>query len=101
MNKPIIDKNITWQEISPGGVIYNSGTASEFNTGDWRNERPLWSKEKCKQCMLCFPVCPDSSIIVEQGEMCGIDYQHCKGCAVCADACPFDAIAMQKELSKD
>ena len=26
--------------------------------------KPIWIKEKCKQCGLCFPVCPDNSIPV-------------------------------------
>ncbi len=47
--------------------------------------------DKCKQCLLCFPVCPDSSIIVENKKMTGIDYDHCKGCGVCVKACPFGA----------
>jgi len=94
-----IDENTTWQEITPGGVIYEAGNASEFKTGDWRSEKPIWLEDKCKQCSLCFPVCPDSSINVnrDDAKMMGFDYDHCKGCGICAKTCPFGAIEMESE----
>ena len=92
------EKDVTWQEISPGGMITESGNATKFKTGDWRSEKPIWIKENCKFCALCFPVCPDSSVIVnEEGNMQGFDYDHCKGCGVCAVTCPFKAIEMENE----
>ena len=48
--------------------------------------------EKCKDCRLCFPVCPDSSIVLKDGKMAGIDYDHCKGCGICCNVCPFGAL---------
>ena len=93
-----MDKNVKWKDITPGGLITESGNADEFHTGDWRSEKPIWSVEKCKQCNLCFPVCPDSSIVVgPNAEMKGIDYDHCKGCGVCAATCPFGALEMVDE----
>ena len=52
------------EELTIGGNIYNAGNAREFKTGDWRSVRPVWIEEKCKQCGLCYPVCPDNSIPV-------------------------------------
>lgn len=87
----------SWKEVTPGGVITESGNASDFRTGDWRSMKPVWNSEKCKQCLMCFPVCPDSSIKVCNGRMEGIDYDHCKGCGICAKVCPFDAIDFVEE----
>ncbi|MDR1391986.1 MAG: 4Fe-4S binding protein [Clostridiales bacterium] len=88
---------ISWKTISPGGTIMNAGNAEEFNTGDWRSYKPLFIKENCKQCLLCYPACPDSSIpINEQGERGEFDYKHCKGCGVCENVCPFNAIEMKE-----
>jgi Fe-S-cluster-containing hydrogenase component 2 len=42
--------------------------------------------------LLCFPVCPDSSIPVAGGKRGDFDFSHCKGCAICAKVCPFGAI---------
>ena len=95
--KNIPTTTVSWKEITPGGIT-KSGWANEFKTGDWRSDKPIWKEEACKQCLLCFPVCPDSSIMVNpESAMEGIDYDHCKGCGVCARVCPFNAIDMVKE----
>ncbi|MDR3259827.1 MAG: 4Fe-4S binding protein [Fusobacteriaceae bacterium] len=92
-----IDETILWKEITPGGLTYEGGSAKHFKTGDWRSEKPIFIKEACKQCLLCVPVCPDSSIPVVNGERLEFDYDHCKGCGICVEACPFDAIKMEIE----
>lgn len=92
-----IDENIGWKEITPGGTIYESGNAAEFKTGDWRVNKPIFKEDKCIQCLLCAPVCPDSSIPVSEGKRLEFDYDHCKGCGICAEICPVDAIKMQAE----
>ncbi len=90
--------DVTWKDITKGGNIPWAGNAHLFKTGDWRSMKPIWNSEKCKQCLLCFPVCPDSSIIVDtEAKMTGIDYDHCKGCGVCVKVCPFKAIDFVEE----
>lgn len=96
--KKVVTPDITWKETTPGGIIYDSGNAEDFKTGDWRSMKPIWHEEKCKQCMLCFPVCPDSSILVKDGKLAGVDYDHCKGCGVCVEACPFDVFDFVEEV---
>ena len=56
-----------------------------------------YSKDKCKQCLLCVPFCPDSSIPVSGGRRTDFDFDHCKGCGICVKVCPFDAIDYVKE----
>ncbi|MCK9479487.1 MAG: 4Fe-4S binding protein [Firmicutes bacterium] len=91
-----LGNDVNWKEISPGGVINEPGNSDKFKTGDWRSVKPVWIKENCKQCMLCFPVCPDSSIpIDENGKRLDFDFDHCKGCGICAEVCPFSAIEMK------
>ena len=91
-----INKNTPMCDLTIGGNIYNAGNAKDFKTGDWRSITPIFHSEKCKQCGLCFPVCPDNSIPVgkdlNRGEF---NYDYCKGCGVCAKACPFGAITME------
>ena len=89
--------SLTWKEVNPGGNIYVGGTSLEVNTGDWRIMIPIWDEAKCKHCMLCFPVCADSSIPVKDGTRADFDFKHCKGCGVCFKVCPFGAIAWEKE----
>lgn len=87
----------TWKELTPACDIYTAATSKEFRTGDWRTDVPIFIEEKCKQCLLCVPVCPDSSVPVTDGKRGAFDLDHCKGCGICAKVCPFDAIKMVKE----
>ncbi|MDO5724990.1 MAG: 4Fe-4S binding protein [Tissierellia bacterium] len=90
-------ETVTWENITPGGHIYAEGNSVDFNTGDWRTDKPIFVKENCKQCLLCFPVCPDSAIPLEGDKRLDFEYDHCKGCGVCAKVCPFKAIYMVAE----
>ena len=98
-NKKVITRDITWKEITEGGNICSPGNATDFPTGDWRSMKPIWLKEKCTQCLLCYPVCPDTSILVDPstGKRVDFDYDHCKGCGVCYKVCPFNAIEFVEE----
>ncbi|MEG2557980.1 MAG: 4Fe-4S binding protein [Raoultibacter sp.] len=80
-----------------GVACPDAGNSKLYITGGWRSQRPVWSKDACKNCMLCWAYCPDSSIEVKDGEMTGIDYDHCKGCGVCVNECKFGALEMISE----
>lgn len=82
--------------LTEGMWICAGGTSRDFHTGEWRNYTPVWHVDKCKQCLLCTPVCPDSSIPVITGKRGQFDYDHCKGCGICAEVCPFGAISMKE-----
>ena len=91
-----INTSTPWQDITPGGTIYEAGNAREFKTGDWRSVKPVYNPEKCTQCGLCFPVCPDDAIPVTcEQKRTDFNYDYCKGCGVCAKVCPFGAIEMK------
>jgi pyruvate ferredoxin oxidoreductase delta subunit len=92
-----INDHSTWKELSPGGVVCEGGTAALFKTGDWRTMIPAFVEDKCKHCMLCIPVCPDSSIPVKGDKRQDFDFMHCKGCGLCFKVCPFGAITFGKE----
>ena len=97
-----INVNTPMEELTIGGNIYTAGNAKNFKTGDWRSVKPVWIQENCKQCGLCFPVCPDNAIPVcsESLKRTDFDYDYCKGCGVCAKVCPFKAIEMKEEGEK-
>jgi pyruvate ferredoxin oxidoreductase delta subunit len=90
--------DVTWKETTIGGTIPYAGNAHLFETGAWRSMKPIWLVDKCKQCLLCYPVCPDTSILInDAGKRDDFDYDHCKGCGVCVKVCPFKAIDFIEE----
>ena len=92
-----INKDTPWQEMTPGGDIYEAGNSVCFKTGDWKSVKTVFSAAKCKQCGLCFPVCPDNAIPVGKDQKrTDFNYDYCKGCGVCAKTCPFGAIEMKE-----
>jgi len=90
-----INSKTPYQDLTVGGNIYTAGNAKKFKTGDWRSTTPVYISEKCKQCGLCWPVCPDDAIPVKDGKRLDFNYDACKGCGVCAKVCPFKAIEMK------
>ena len=90
-------KLVSWKEITHGSHVFEAGNAVNFKTGDWRSEKPVFIKEKCRNCLLCFPVCADSAVILsDDGKVEGFDLDFCKGCLVCKEVCSFNAI--EKEV---
>lgn len=91
-----IDSNTPWEDMTIAGNISSPGNSREFKTGDWRSIKPVWIPEKCTQCGLCFPVCPDDAIPVGKDQKrTDFDYDACKGCGICSKVCPFNAIIME------
>lgn len=89
------------QELVPGAVVLEAGSAQKFKTGSWRSFRPRWIEENCIQCLLCWLYCPDMAIAVKDGKRAEYLYDYCKGCGVCALECPGKkgkkAIVMEPE----
>ena len=93
-----INENSPYTDLTEGLQLYAGGTSRLFRTGEWRTNTPVLDFDKCRQCLLCAPVCPDSSIPVKNGKRLDFDYDHCKGCGICAKACPFGAITMKEGI---
>ena len=90
-----INAKTPMEKMTIGGDIYEAGNAREFKTGDWRSMRPEFLSDKCKQCGLCFAVCPIP--VGKDLKRSDFNFDYCKGCGVCAKVCPFGAIAMKEE----
>ena len=93
-----ITPNTPYEDMTIGGNICDAGNAKSFKTGDWRSVKPVFLSDKCKQCGLCFPVCPEDAIPVGKDQKrTNFNYDYCKGCGICAKVCPFKAIEMKEE----
>ena len=97
-----LTNDVNWHDITEGGMIPWAGNAALYETGSWRSMVPVWNQEKCKNCTMCFFVCPDSSVIMtDEPRMSGFDLVHCKGCGVCVKTCKFGAIDFVDEHKKE
>ena len=88
---------LSWQEIETGGVVTSPGNAAEYKTGDWRTTRPVWNKDRCVKCGICYIFCPEPAITEDENGWFGADLYYCKGCGICVRECPCQAISMVEE----
>lgn len=84
-------------KLTVGAVITEPGSTIKNKTGGWRSFKPLWHKDKCIQCMLCWMYCPDIAIPQKNGKRIETNLDYCKGCGICAKVCPVKCIEMVKE----
>ena len=84
-----LKEDMKWQEMPKGALVPNAGNSSEYKTGNWVPTHLVFNDKTCIDCGLCWPVCPDDAIILDEGgHMKGVDYDHCKDCGLCVEACP-------------
>ena len=70
---------------------------------------PIFLKERCINCGLCFSACPDMVFQFAKGKYKGkdmminqgLDYYHCKGCLRCVDVCPVNALVRGNEAEHE
>jgi len=81
-------------EDTPAGKM---GMASmvENKTGSWKVFQPIYDKEKCTMCLVCWWACPEGCIYRTDDKI-SFDMEYCKGCGICANECPADAIEMER-----
>jgi len=92
------EKLLSWRELLVGCVVVEPGNASQYRTGDWKSQHPVWDHEKCTRCGLCYLFCPEFCINVNQEGYFGANFYYCKGCGICAQECPKEAINMVEEM---
>ena len=92
-----IEGELAWRELEIGSIITEPGNAIQYQTGDWKSQRPVLDKSKCNKCGLCYIFCPDGCIEQKADGYFEADLSYCKGCGICDVECPKKAIAMVAE----
>jgi len=91
------EKDLTWKDLEIGSIVTEPGSASQYQTGTWRSERPIIDLDKCNKCGLCYIYCPEASVEQNDEGYFEVNLFYCKGCGICAAECPKQAITMVEE----
>lgn len=87
-----------WKDYPLAATIFEPGSATGQNTGDWRSLRPERHDEACDKCGICWIYCPDAALFMNEEGFYEVDLFHCKGCGICAKECGKKAINMVEEV---
>lgn len=104
--------NVQWGYLNApvGGINPHLGNSVVSDLSPSRQGYiPLFIKERCINCGLCFSACPDMVFQFAKGEYKGrkmminqgLDYYHCKGCLRCVDVCPVNALVRGVEAEQE
>ena len=92
-----LEGELTWKDIEIGSIVTEPGSASQYKTGAWRSQRPIYDFSKCIKCGLCSIFCPEGCIGQNAEGYFEADLSYCKGCGICGRECPTGVITMKEE----
>jgi len=95
LTKP--EGELAWRDLEIGSIMTEPGSASQYQTGTWRTEKPIIDLGKCNKCGLCYLFCPDVAIEQNNDGYFKVNLFYCKGCGICATECPKRAITMVED----
>ena len=87
----------TWKDLEIGSIVTEPESGREYQTGDWRSQRPIFDNSKCIKCGLCQLFCPEGCIEQDAEGYFEADLAYCKGCGICHHECWPQAITMVNE----
>ena len=91
------EDELTWKDIETGIIVTEPGSASQYQTGGWRSQRPTYDFKKCIKCGICSIFCPEGCIGQNGEGHFEADLFYCKGCGICARECPTGVVTMKEE----
>jgi len=91
------EDELTWKDLEIGSIVTEPGNASQYQTGDWRTQRPILDTGKCIKCGLCYIFCPEGCIEPNPEGYFEANLFYCKGCGICARECWTKVITMVDE----
>ena len=88
---------LTWKDLEIGSIVAEPGSASQYQTGYWRSQRPIFNSNKCIKCGICQLFCPEGCVEQNAEGYFEANLFYCKGCGICARECWTQAITMVEE----
>jgi len=94
---PKSEGELTWKDLEIGSIATEPGSASQYQTGYWRSQRPTYDFDRCIKCGICQIFCPEGCIEQNADGYFEADLFYCKGCGICARECWTKVITMVEE----
>jgi len=91
------ENEITWRDVGTGGIVEEAGSASQYESGTWRSQRPIFDFNRCIKCGMCQLFCPEGCVEQNADGYFEANLFYCKGCGICARECWPRAITMVDE----
>lgn len=91
------ENEITWRDVGIGAIVHEPGSASQYETGAWRSQRPTYEFSRCIKCGMCQLFCPEGCVEQNEEGYFVADMYYCKGCGICARECWPKVITMVEE----
>ncbi len=91
------EDELTWKDLNPGSIVTEPGNASQYQTGYWRSQKPIFDSSRCIKCGVCYIFCPEGCIEQNAKGDFEINLFYCKGCGICANECWLKVITMVDE----
>lgn len=88
--------NTTFKQEKVGCALLVSGKAQPFTPGTKSELLPIWDKNLCVRCALCYIYCPNAAIKRLDDGFFGVNKDLCTGCGICHRECWFGAVSMQE-----
>lgn len=86
----------TFKQEKVGCILLDSGDARPSAPGSPPQLQPVWDKNLCVRCALCYLYCPDAAISRQEDGYFDVDTKLCTGCGICHRECWFGAVTMQE-----
>ena len=94
---PKSEGELTWKDLEIGAIVTEPGNASQYKTGDWRSQKPVYDFDRCMKCGLCQVFCPEGCIEPNPDGYFEANLYYCKGCGICVRECWTKVITMVEE----
>ncbi len=91
------ESELTWKDLEIGSIVVEPGSASQYETGGWRSERPTYDFNRCIKCGICGIFCPEGCVEQNADGYFEANLFYCKGCGICARECWTQTITMVEE----
>jgi len=74
--------------------VVAKGLAEPFKSNKPKQFLPVWDKERCIRCGICYIYCPNGAVIRVEDGFFEAEVDSCSACGICHRECLCGAVSM-------